>query len=197
MGCDATSYPTLLLQEVKTVETTESIESINRQLRDLFGLDTVTDQSLWRVVWSDDQFENRLMEYTPSGFQLLLPEVIQVRKYSYVHHRYVLERLVVVPVPDKQELADVHLSYEPMWVFQNEQKEYLPPRMDACKFIVDTVYAAMGKRSLRKYVENDEGKEKRAEKLHDELFGNETSVGDALAYKEGVVVPQNYPERES
>ena len=180
------------------METTESIDSINRQLRDLFGIDTVNGQSLWRVVWSDDQFENRLMEYTPSGMQLLLPEVVKVRKYSYVNHRYVLERLVVVPVPDRRELADTHLSYEPMWVFQNEAKEYLPPRMDACKFIIDAVYAAMGNKSLRKYIEGAEAdKESRVEKLTTELFGNETKVGDALAYKEGVVVPQNYPEKES
>jgi len=45
---------------------------------------------------------------------------------------------------------------------------------------------------LRKYVETDETKDDRVSKLQNELFGNETAVGDALAYKEGVSVPSNY-----
>ena len=178
------------------METTESIESINRQLRDFYGIDTSAGVPMWRVVWSDDQFEKRLMEYTPSGFQLTLPEVMEVRKYSYVQHKYILERLVIVPDPNKAELAGESFSYEPMWVFQDHDGAYLPPRLDASKFIIDTVYAAMGKSSLRKYIDVNENKEKRVEKIQEELFGNETAVGDALAYKEGVSVPSNYKKEE-
>ena len=174
------------------MELTETIESINRQLQDLYGIDTATGVPLWRIAWSDDQFEKRLMEYTPSGMQLCLPEVMEVRKYSYVQHKYILERLVVVPDPYKAELAGEQFSYEPMWVFEDKDHNYLPPRLDASKFIIDTVYAAMGKKSLAKYIEKLEDSDQRVEKLQEELFGNETAVGDALAYKEGVSVPSNY-----
>jgi len=176
------------------MELTEKIESINRQLRDTYGIDSSSSQPMWRVVWSDDQFEKRLMEYTPSGVELLVPEVMEVRKYSYVQHRYILERLVLVPEPDKKELPESHTSYEPMWVFQDANDNYLPPVLEACKFIIDTVYAAMGKKSLRKYVEGED-KDARVEKIQQELFGNETAVGDALAYKEGVSVPSNYEKK--
>jgi hypothetical protein len=50
---------------------------------------------------------------------------------------------------------------------------------------------------MRKYIDDEqnttpEGREQRITKLHEELFGNETEVGDALRYKEGVTVPPNY-----
>jgi hypothetical protein len=55
----------------------------------------------------------------------------------------------------------------------------------------------MGKKSLRKYIDDEkntspEGREQKISEMQAELFGNETDVGDALAYKEGVVVPSTY-----
>jgi hypothetical protein len=45
------------------MELTEKIESINNQLIELYGIDTITGQAMWRVVWSEDQFEHRLGTY--------------------------------------------------------------------------------------------------------------------------------------
>ena len=49
----------------------------------------------------------------------------------------------------------------------------------------------------RKYVDDEkntskEGREQKINELQGELFGNETDTGDALAYREGIVVPNNY-----
>jgi hypothetical protein len=73
----------------------------------------------------------------------------------------------------------------------------IPPVWSATKFIVDSLYAALGKRSMRKYVESEkettpEGRDQRIDELKEELFGNETDTCDALRYKEGIVVPSNY-----
>ena len=53
------------------------------------------------------------------------------------------------------------------------------------------------RKSLAKYVDSEEnttpeGRDCRITKLQEELFGNETETGDALRYKEGIVVPTNY-----
>lgn len=180
---------------------TEPIETINRQLIDQFGLDTITGRPMFRVVWSEDQFEKRLTNCTDEGLQLLYPEVRELPKYrQWIKEKYVLERLVLVPDVSLEELAGEKLSYEPLWVFEDRYGNYLPPRFDAAKIVVDTVYAATGKQSLAKYKDEEntpEGKLKRIAGIEQELFGNESSVGDALAHESGtIIVPRNY-QKES
>lgn len=169
----------------------ESIEVLNKRLIDHFGLDSDTGRPIFRIVWANDQLEKRLVSSTDEGIDLLFPEVREVKKYSYLKDVYVLERLVLVPDENQSEIPTEKLSYEPIWAY-NEQ---IPPIWSATKFIVDTLYAALGKSNLAKYVDSEEnttpeGRQQRITKLHEELFGNETEVGDALRYKEGIVVPE-------
>lgn len=186
------------------MELTEPIESINRQLVDLFGVDTTSGQPIWRIVWSNDQFEHRLSHHTPEGFELLQPQVQWLPKYKqWIPDKFVLERLVVVPEVSMNELPATKVSYEPIFVFENSKHEYLPPKLTVAKFAIDAVYAAQGKSSLAKYKDPDFGlntadliQKKREElaELEADLYGNETPAGDALAYGHGVVVPHNYKE---
>lgn len=182
------------------MELTERIESINQQLIDLFGIDTSTGRPIWRVVWSEDQFEKRMVNTTPEGLLLLTPIAMEVPKYrQWIHEKYVLERLVVVPETDREELLASKLSYEPIFVFMNGQGDYLPPRVEICKIVVDTVYAAQGKTSLAKYKDPDSDakdalvrQRARVDAIMEEVFGNETDVSDALTRQEGIVVPNTY-----
>jgi len=97
-----------------------------------------------------------------------------------------------------QELAGAKQSYEPIWTYRDAQNNALPPIWTATKVVVDILYAALGKKSLRKYIEDTspEAKELRIDKLQQELFGNESETGDALAYKQAIVVPQTYEKGE-
>jgi hypothetical protein len=167
----------------------EKVESLNRQLTDEYGLDSSTGRSIFRIVWANDQLEKRLTDTLDSGIQLLYPIVREVKKYSYLKDLWVLERLVVVPDINQSELPTSKLSYEPVWAYRDA-----PPDWMGTKFIVDTLYAALGKKSMAKYVEpaSAQDREKRISKLQEELFGNETEVTDALTYKEGIVVPSTY-----
>jgi hypothetical protein len=167
----------------------ESIESLNQHLIDHYGMDSDTGRAIFRITWANDETEKRLMAFTDFGVQLLYPEVREVKKYPYLKDLYVLERLVVVPEINREELPTQKLSYEPIWAYRDANNNPLPPIWDVTKLIVDTLYAALGKKSLRNYIEPEEGKEERIAKIQEELFGNDTSVGDALAYKTGIVVP--------
>lgn len=187
----------------------ESVESINSQLKDEFGVDTVTGLPIWRIVFSEDQFEKRLGTYddfTPAGIYLrTVTEVREVPKYrQWIKQKYILERLVVVPISHEMELPTAKMSYEPIYVFQTGSGKYLPPKFEAAKLVVDTVYAAQGKGSLAKYKDPDAGltsddliekKTGEIDKLQSELFGNESFVGDALAHKEAVIVPRAYEKK--
>jgi hypothetical protein len=170
------------------------IKQINQQLIDYFGVDTVTGQAMWRVAWSNDQYEKRMCAYTPEGLQLLYPQVFTMPKYQWVKNRWILERLCIVPEINQNELIDDKISYEIIYFFENETtKQPIPPLFKACKFVVDAVYASMGKKSMRKYVDEEaknpmEAQKERIDKLQEELFGDESSLllrtvtGEAVAY---------------
>jgi len=180
----------------------EQIETLNARLVEHYGIDSSTGRAMFRIVWANDQLEKRLMSELDSGVQLLYPVVREVKKYPYLKDLYVLERLVVIPEINQKELPTSKLSYEPLWAYRDENSHPIPPIWAATKFIVDTLYAALGKKSMAKYVDSEEnttpeGLDHKITKLAEELFGNETETGDALAYKEGIVVPRNYEKKES
>ena len=86
----------------------ETLEIINKRLKDNYG-ETV-DRPNFRIVWSEDQFENRLTHFTDEGFELIHPEVRQLPKYKqWIHDKYVLERLTEVPIINENELPSSKL----------------------------------------------------------------------------------------
>jgi hypothetical protein len=169
---------------------------INKLLREHFGIADNGD-AIFRIVWSETQYEKRLTKYTDEGLELLTPEVRLLPKYKqWIHQKYVLERLVAVPQISAGELAGVKVSYEPLHAFEDKNGNPLPPKFEISKFVIDTIFAAMGQESLGpKYADPEaslEANEARVEKLQEQLFGNETEVGDALAHKQAIIVPRNY-----
>ncbi len=172
----------------------ETIEEINYQLgRDYGYLNGLVQ---WRVVWTQDQFEKRWTEYTDEGFQLIHPEVRELPKYrQWKPNRYVLERLVIVPA--QTDMVEPY-SYEPVNFFDDVNEKPIPPRFDICKIIIEQVYKQAAKAVGVKYKDPEivdpkiapEVRKARVEKLIEEMFPNETDTGDALAYREGIVVPK-------
>ena len=187
------------------MELTENVSSINQQLVDLFGIDTLTGLPIWRIVFSEDQFENRYGTYddiTPSGlFLKTVTEVRYVKKYSqWIHQKYILERLVVVPDFQQDELPTNKVSYEPIWTFEDKDGNYLPPKLEAAKFIIDTVYAAQySNHNLARYKdpENSQGesielKKQRVDQIVEELFGDQSSFANTTVSGETIIVPRNF-----
>lgn len=198
-------------QPLKLVDV--EVKFINNSLRDLFGLDTVTGLSIFRVSWLDDQFENRLSRFTASGMELLTPIMMLLPKYqNYPSHTYMLERLVVVPMINEHEV-DSKLSYEPLWNFDLGQQ----PKIEACKFIIDSVLSAQAvnkmmidpnthiERPLARYNEHPDGqseeeyrdiKLKRVNELTNELFGDESGLMGTTHNESSsaIIVPHNYKD---
>jgi len=172
------------------------IDLLNVQLDDIYG--RLSDRPSWRIVWSEDQFEQRYGTYedrTPEGFFIReVTERRNVPKYrQWVHLKWVLERLLVVPDEDPDHpTIDSKLSYEPLWVYENDS----PPDWGSVKFVVDQVYDNMAQKNNRmgpKYkdprLDNKlapELQEAHLQEIEADLFPNETDIGDALAYKQGV-----------
>ena len=179
----------------------ESIPTLNQRLIDHYGVDTVSGQPMFRIVWANNQTEKRLVAESDGGVVLIYPTVMEVKKYPYLKDLYVLERLVVVPEVNQDELPTSKLSYEPLWAYCDTNRGYLYPIWVATQLVIDTLYAALGKKSMAKYVDDEknttiEGRNQRIAEIQADLFGNETETGDALRYKEAIVVPNNYGEGE-
>jgi hypothetical protein len=200
------------------------VDVINQQLRDLYGSDIVTGQSIFRVSWSEDEFEYRYGTYTDfvPGTNIFLRTATEIRyvpKYrQWIHSKHLLERLVLVPELNAHELPGSKTSYEPLWVFEDKKGDYLPPRLDACKFIIDSVLSAQSihkalitgnekvDRPLKRYTDPQEGKSteelaemhrKKIDGIVNELFGDETGLlGMTLSRNQGggetIIVPNNY-----
>jgi hypothetical protein len=179
------------------------VDTVNQKLVDYFGIDTITSLAMWRIVWSSDQIEKRRVDRSEAGIHFLYSKVIDIKKYPYVKDRWILERLVLVPDFQRDELPVEKLSYEPIWVFYNKDDSRVPPTFDAAKFVIDTVYAALGKSSLAKYVDSEkntteEGRQQRIGELQNELFGDESGLYGKLHPNvgEGITVPSNYEKKE-
>ena len=175
----------------------ESIETLNTRLVDFFGTDSTTGQAMFRIVWANDELEKRLVKESEFGIQYLFPEVKEVKKYPYLKDLYILEQLVEVPEPNAHELPTQKVSYEPLWAYCNDRREPRPPTWPATKLVIDVMYAAKGVKSLRMYTDSElntteDGRQERVRRIQEELFGDETETGDALRYKEGIVVPHSY-----
>lgn len=163
------------------MELTESIELINKQLIDSHGIDTVTGRPMYRVSWSEDLLEKRLgdwHDFTSDGIYIRsIREVREVRKYNYIKERYILEQLVLVPNINQEELLGAKISYEWAWTFEDRNGNYLPPRIDACRFVIAMIQNAKGRpKELARYVDNTddpEVKQKRIDKIIEELHGDE------------------------
>ena len=173
----------------------EQLETINQRLKDFYGL-FENGEPNWRIVWSDDQREKRFGTYedtTENG--IFLCEVTEWRelpKYPFVKHKYILERLIPVPEGNADELT-TKLSYESMWVFQDHFGNSLPPHFDVCQLIIATIYENMTRsKGVKRYktpeleMQTKEAIAARLEVTEKALFGNETSLGDALAYDSAV-----------
>lgn len=186
------------------MELTELVVDINDRLKTIFGIDTITGVPIWRIVFSDDQYEYRKGTYTditPAGLYLrTVTEVRYVPKYKqWIDKKYVLERLVVVPEINAEALPTSKVSYEPIWTFEDKDGNYLPPKWEAAKFIIDTVYAAQySNHNLRKYVDPEAtqeealaAKKKRVDDICESLWGEQSQFGDGIKSGETIMLTDN------
>lgn len=182
----------------------ESIEVLNQRLVDCWGLAEST-YARYRIVYSENELETRIEEWedrTSEGFFIRrVYEARQVPKYrQWIQNKYVLEQLTIIPEMHRDNIGE-KLSYEPVWVFEDKNGNPLPPKWEAIELIITEIMGNVFGTEYKgraKYKDPESGldeesliaaKKAKIENLERELFGNETNVGDALAYKTGVVVP--------
>lgn len=184
----------------------DEVKQINKMLIEHFGINTAGSEAIWRVVFSDDQYEHRYGTYddiSPAGLYLrTVTETRYVPKYrQWIQGKYILERLVGIPIQQTGELPATKMSYEPMWTFEDRNGNPLPPKWEAIKLIIDTVYAAQyGTKNLKKYSDPEgetseevmHNKSVRIDQIVEELFGEQSSLQGTTRTGESIIVPRSF-----
>ena len=181
----------------------EQIQTLNERLEERYGK---ADNSApnWRIVFSEEIVEKRLGtfdDFTREGVYLrTVTEFREVPKYKqWIHNKWILERLTVVPYFQQEELL-TKLSYEPIWVFEDSRGNPLPPVWDAIELIIRSVYHSMTASKYPKYHDTSGSPEERLNRIQDleeALWGNESTISDALAYREGIGYSANMGDKKN
>lgn len=165
----------------------EPIKVINQRLIDYFGNYPNSNEPRWKLVWSEDVFEKRLIKFTDTGIELLQPEVREVKKFGYIKNKYVLTRAVPVPEVNQHELPELKLSYEPIWTFEDNAGNATQPKWESILVLISTINDQLNKAGHRapysipeEQQNTAEGIEYRAKRIYEMLYGNETPLTDSL-----------------
>jgi hypothetical protein len=152
--------------------------NLNKRLREVYGL-TIDGNNRFRVVWSENSYEKRLGDFG-KGFE----EVKEVKKYSYLSDRYILEAYI----PEAKANPEINNSdgFEPIYVFQTKDGQFLEPVEWACEFAIKCWLTEVQKKTDAQLRNEDLEKEaKEVEKIKDAL---DTSSVDQMKFRYGEAV---------
>lgn len=152
------------------------------------------NQPFYRLVWSDKQFENRTGEFSDFYGDLFIRTVKETRltkKYSFLRERWILERWFPPEVTYTRELPDSSQgSYEPIYVFEDKDRNYLAPNLKVLEFIITMAEKPkkVSQSELRAELEKKDQQEindiMNALDLQTDL-GAALSLGEAVGYRKG------------
>lgn len=137
------------------------IEQLNSKIGGEYR--SIEGRALFRIVWSENIYENRhgtFREFTQSGiFIREVTEVRKVRKYSYIHNRWIFEAWAPGNLVANPETPDaVNGDYVPVYVFEDKWGGYLPPNEKVIRFIIASLHGKIKKDEIpsREYLEERE-----------------------------------------
>lgn len=170
------------------MELKTEIQNINAWLT-MFGGETPDKKPIFRLSWSDDQFEWRRGEFNIFGedgrFMRTETGVRYKRKYNYVHERWILEKWAPQDMVADPSLPNVtNGDYIPFWVFEGKDGNYLEPTQKIVEFMF---YMFMRQKKRTPQDVANEMKIKEDEDIKKFMDQIDTSpIGNALRMKEAV-----------
>lgn len=156
------------------------------------------DDPLFRLIWSDEQFELRTCTKQLYMGNLLVGNMDcteKVPKYPWIQGRWVFEMWFGPDVVLHDELPESkNGSYEPLYVFEAKKGEALPLNLKVIEFIISRIRKPKSSPALLKSVIQDD-KEARAmmQRKLDEDYLEVSPMTSNLHFGEGIIVPGNYP----
>ena len=156
----------------------------------------LTTKPLFRLVWSDDQYELRKGTFGRFVQGIKVSEESRVEsapKYSWIKDRWILEQWFPPNVAYTEELPDsVNGSYEPIYVFESNDGEALPLNKLVIEFVVSRALKPKTSGMLKKSISdaNLEEREKRAAKEDWEVLNDEGPLVSQFHDGSAILVPE-------
>jgi len=162
------------------MHTTIESENINAWLKNQVKI-PLTDKPLFRLVWSNDLYEDRLSLfpiYDENGLLLShIEQVRNVRKYNYINHRWIIEQWLPPEIAFSPELPDsANGDWMCIYVFESSNGQMLPLRLDVVQRVVQHACRSVSSYGARlsaqmKILEN---KEKLADQTVEDCLNDES-----------------------
>lgn len=132
------------------------VDMVNKALKERYGVDDRL-RPIFRVVFSEDQYEKRFGTFSDWYGKIFVREyrgMEVVKKYPYIRGRWVLEKLMQAMTDEVIGLdLDGH-SYEPVYTFEDKNRQELPVQLWAVEAIVKRLLGVMTG-SVPKMTEDD------------------------------------------
>jgi hypothetical protein len=164
------------------------VDIINKRLENLYGKE-LDGRQKFRLVWSSSQLEVRVGEFSVySGGIFLRTETgaREVPKYGYAPERWILEKTEYHPVNPELLRSE---SYEPIWIFQDEEGNALDPVWRAVEMVVHAYLNPPPKRSEKDFIRTEqEKKAKEVEVYYDMISSNSPYLATMLHNKEATFI---------
>lgn len=148
---------------------------------------------LYRLVWSEAEYEWRRGVFNEFDGATLIRSITGtklVRKYNYIHDRWIFEKWLPPEVAFDEDLPKSREgSYEPLYVFQDNRGNALPVIRAALEFII---YCDSRRQRPTQSAPEDKAAEAASEtKKYNELYDSidTTVISSQLHMKEGIVKP--------
>lgn len=167
------------------------VQLINQALEKKYK--TIDNRPLYRIVWSDKQFENRLgiyRDFTESG--LFIREIKEVRltkKYNYIKERWIFEKWGPGNLTANPETPDaVNGDYIPVYVFEDKDGNFLPVTQKVVDFIIATLEGRAQKDDPKdmRYFEDKEVQNMEDSLMDHPNFRTSGPTRDSVAYDKGL-----------
>lgn len=151
------------------------VNTINKWLLATYG-EGPNERPIFRVCFSNDLVEKRIGDLKdPSAVmehRLDKSKVTEVLKYNYLPDRWILEKIVYAP---NQEIAgSKYCHYEPVYVFQDKDCNYLAPNRKVCELILNMLLKGEPM-SKEDWANLDEKAKEREIDLFEQILGEDLS----------------------
>ena len=172
----------------------ESVDTLNTRLTTLYGR-SPDGRPIYRLVYSTTQLEKRWGEFEDYYGKIFLRRfsgVREVPKYPYCKDRWVLEVLLPVYNPEIYQ-SDLYGSYEPLWVFQDKNGNFLQPIWKAVELIIVWNHNKPEKKNDVQIESEHQAQLEREEAEEFEKIDNQVPyIADKLHEGEAITVPKEY-----
>lgn len=178
------------------------VQEINKRLKIIYGMGQNSNNQLYRIVFSDNERENRIGFFNTFIGKIFLRQEKgnqSVKKYIYIKSKFLIEKWNSSEIAYTPELPEsIKGSYEPLYIFEDSQGNYLPVNEKAALMVCYANFNPTGYWERKNQLEDEERKREK-EEYEDIYFSNQnkenlsdvSSIDSSLVTDKHIILTDN------